>query len=56
MQPQKVASIALAALGRRSLVVPGALNRFARFFMGRFVSRRAAVSLLEKSTARMYGN
>jgi len=56
MPPQKVAAAALRALGRRPLVVPGALNRFARFFMGRFVSRRAAVSLLEKNTARMYGD
>ena len=56
MQPQKVAAAALGALGRRPLVVPGTLNRFAQFFMTRFVSRRAAVSLLEKSTARMYGD
>ena len=56
MPPQKVAAIALGALGRRPLVVPGALNRVARFFMSRLVSRRAAVSLLGKSTARMYGD
>jgi short-subunit dehydrogenase len=55
MTPQRVASVALEALGRKHLVVPGTLNRLARFFMGRFVSRRAAVKLLEKSTARMYG-
>lgn len=56
MPPQKVAAIALRALGRRRLVVPGVLNRFARFFMERLVSRRAAVSLLGKNTARMYGD
>ncbi len=55
MTPRNVALAALGALGRRHLVVPGALNRLARFFMGRFVSRSAAVTLLEKSTARMYG-
>jgi short-subunit dehydrogenase len=56
MQPKKVAAIALAALGRKPLVVPGALNRLARFFLGRCLSRRAAVSLMEKSTARMYAS
>jgi short-subunit dehydrogenase len=56
MTPQKVASVALGALGRRHFVVPGVLNRLAQFFMTRFVSRRAAVTLLEKSTARMYGD
>ncbi len=55
MAPERVASIALAALGRRHLVVPGALNRAARFIMGRFFSRKAAVTMLEKNTARMYG-
>lgn len=56
MTPEKVASVALGALGRKHLVVPGALNRVAQFVMSRFVSRRAAVTLLEKSTASMYGD
>lgn len=55
MKPEDVAAIAVRALGRRHLVVPGTLNRAARFFMGRFISRRRAVILLEKNTARMYG-
>lgn len=55
MKPEDVASTAVRALGRRHLVVPGALNRAAQFFMGRFISRRRAVTLLEKNTARMYG-
>ena len=55
MTPEKVAGIAMAALGRRHFVVPGALNRLAQFFMGRFVSRTAAVTMLERNTARMYG-
>jgi uncharacterized protein len=55
MQPRKVAEVALGALGRKAWVVPGTLNRMARFFMGRFVSRRAAINLLEKNTAAMYG-
>jgi short-subunit dehydrogenase len=56
MTPEKVASVALGALGKKHLVVPGGLNRVAQFFMSRFVSRRAAVTLLEKSTASMYGD
>jgi len=55
MAPERVAAIALGALGRKHLVVPGALNRMAQFFMGHFVPRRTAITLLEKSTARMYG-
>src|SRR5512147_2177244 len=43
MTPEKVASVALGALGKKHLVVPGALNRVAQFVMGRFASRRAAV-------------
>jgi len=56
MQPRRVAAAALGALGRRSLVVPGALNRLARFVMYRLASRRAAVAITGKSTARMYGD
>ena len=55
MAPERVAETALDALGRKHLVVPGTLNRFARFFMERLVSRRRVVALLEKNTARMYG-
>lgn len=56
MAPERVAAIALGALGRKHLVVPGVLNCLARFFLGRFVSRRTAVSLLERNTERMYGS
>jgi short-subunit dehydrogenase len=56
MTPGAVASVALGALGRKHLVVPGALNRLTQFLVSRFVSRRAAVMLLEKNTARMYGD
>jgi short-subunit dehydrogenase len=55
MQPQKVAAIALGALGRRHLVVPGMLNRITRFVMYRLAPRHAAVALTGKSTERMYG-
>jgi short-subunit dehydrogenase len=55
MKPGDVARLALAGLGRTPLVVPGTLNRIARFFMGRFVSRRRAITLLAKNTGAMYG-
>jgi short-subunit dehydrogenase len=55
MSPERVAQIAMGAMGRKHLVVPGALNRAAQFFMSRFVSRHAAVTMLERNTARMYG-
>ncbi len=55
MEPGDVARAALSGLGRRPLVTPGGLNRVARFFMGRLVSRRAAIRLLAKSTGAMYG-
>jgi hypothetical protein len=50
-----VAAIALGALGRRHLVVPGMLNRITRFVMYRLAPRHAAVALTGKSTERMYG-
>jgi uncharacterized protein len=54
MKPADVARTALSALGRRPLVVPGALNRAAQFVMGRFASRKAAITVLARSTGDMY--
>jgi len=56
MTPERVAAIAVGALGRRHLVVPGALNRAVQLVIGRFVPRGAAVAMLERNTARMYGH
>jgi uncharacterized protein len=55
MEPRAVARAALAGLGRRTLVVPGLLNRLALFFMGRLLPRAAAVRLIARSTRAMYG-
>jgi hypothetical protein len=55
-QPREVARTALAGLGRKSLVVPGILNRLARLFMSRLVSRRGAITILGKSTGAMYAS
>jgi short-subunit dehydrogenase len=54
MKPQAVARAAIAGLGHRNLVIPGALTRAARFFMYRLVARGAAVRILGRSTAAMY--
>ncbi len=45
-----VAEETLAALGRGPVVVPGAVNRLARFAMGRLLPRRAAVAIMARST------
>jgi short-subunit dehydrogenase len=55
MEPREVARAALSGLGRKPLVIPGRLNRLARFFMSHLVSRRAAIELLAKNTGDMYG-
>ncbi len=54
MKPQDVARLAVSALGRKPLVVPGALNRLSQFFMGRLVPRRGAIALLGRNTGAMY--
>lgn len=55
MEPGDVARAALRGLGRRKLVVPGALNRLAAFFMARLLPRATAVRLVARSTRAMYG-
>src|SRR5690606_23630149 len=53
LEPNQVAREALAALGRRSLVVPGRLNRVARRVMG-VMPRRLAVRLMSDATHKLY--
>jgi hypothetical protein len=54
MKPRDVARAALAGLGRKTVVVPGALNRLARVLMSRLVTRRTAITVLGRSTGAMY--
>lgn len=54
MTPAVVAGAALAGLGRVPLVVPGTLNKFARFLMGRLLTRKAATRMLGNSTGAIY--
>ena len=50
LEPSDVAERTLAALGKGPIVVPGAMNKFARFFLGRLLSRRGAVNLMASNT------
>ena len=50
LDPAVVAERTLHALGRGATVTPGAINRIARFVLGRVLSRRAAVALMAKNT------
>lgn len=54
LPPAKVAAEAMAALGRRHLVIPGLSNRLAAAIAGRLLPRRRAVELLARSMARLY--
>ncbi len=55
MEPAAVAREALAALGRRRLVVPGRINRVARAVLG-MLPRQAAVRMMGRNTRAMYGS
>lgn len=48
-----VAAKTLDALGRGPLVVPGATNQLARFFLGRVLTRRGAVAVMARSTKEL---
>lgn len=54
--PEDVAREALAALGRRPVLIPGRANRLAAGFMRRLLTRRRAVRLMSRNTRRLYGN
>jgi uncharacterized protein len=53
MAPEAVAAEALAALGRRPVVIPGRRNRFAAALAALF-PRRTAIALASRQTAAMY--
>ena len=48
-----VADATLDALGRGPVVVPGAINRVARFVLGRVLPRRAAIDVFARSTKEL---
>ncbi|MGH7438036.1 MAG: SDR family NAD(P)-dependent oxidoreductase [Polyangiaceae bacterium] len=53
MDASEVASNVLDAIGRGPTFVPGAVNKLARFFLGRMLSRRNAVHVMGASTAHL---
>jgi short-subunit dehydrogenase len=48
-----IAEATLGALGRGPVVVPGAVNKFARFVLTRMLSRRAAIATFARSTEEL---
>ena len=54
MQPGDVAREAVAGLGRKRIVVPGAMSKVAHFMLGRLMPRKAVVTLMGRSTRAMY--
>jgi len=53
---EKVAHEAVAALGRRSLVIPGGAYRFSQTLLERFMSRKQRIKIMAGSTEKMYGD
>jgi uncharacterized protein len=54
VKPTEVADAALAALGRRPVVVPGWRNRIAAFVAQRLLPRRMVLTLASRQTRAMY--
>ena len=50
MEAADVAEQALRALGKGPVVIPGAVNKVARFVLTRLLSRRAAIDIMAKNT------
>jgi len=53
---EKVAHEAVAALGRKPLVIPGGSYRFSQTLLERFMSRKQRIKLMANSTEKMYGD
>jgi short-subunit dehydrogenase len=54
MEPAPVVAQALAALGRKPSMVPGLFNAVADFFLGRLLTRRAAIRVMSRATRKLY--
>jgi short-subunit dehydrogenase len=54
LSPEAVVRKALAALGRRTLVIPGAMNSFSAFVLTRLLPRRLAVAIISRNTEAMF--
>ena len=51
LDPARVVELTLRAIGKGPMVVPGGVNKLARFFLGRLLTRRAAVGVMARNTA-----
>ena len=50
LSTEQVVEQTLGALGKGPIVVPGSVNKIARFVMTRLFSRRAAIAMMDKNT------
>lgn len=50
LEAEDVAEQALRALGKGPIVIPGAVNKLARFTLTRLLSRRAAIGIMSRNT------
>jgi uncharacterized protein len=50
LEAEQVAERTLNALGKGPIVIPGAVNKVARFVLTRLISRRAAIAIMSKNT------
>jgi short-subunit dehydrogenase len=50
LDPEEVAEQTLHALGKTQLITPGAVNKLARFFLGRLLPRATAIRIIGDST------
>lgn len=48
-----VAEKTINALGQGPIIVPGLVNKMARFFMGRLFTRKFAISIMDKNTKKL---
>lgn len=53
LEAYQVAQEALRALGKEATIVPGFVNKLARFFMGRVFPRSWAISIMKKNTKNL---
>ena len=53
MDARQVAEETLDALGRGPVIVPGRINKFFRFLMGRILPRKAAIAIMNNNTKNL---
>lgn len=56
LDAMRIARAALGGLGRRPVVVPGLINKTARFFLSRMLPSRTAIRIMASSTGTLGGS